>query len=150
MEILPHFWIGYYSDKFIRLIKEKHIRNIIHLSKNNSFTKIENLEEIRIPIDYDENDSYEEINNILYQQLFDITYYIHDKIINNKKILLLSNDDKQDIDAIIIAYFIRYGKLNIRDSIISLKSKKDDIFSPKCIFYDSLNKFYYEINKKDN
>lgn len=148
MEILPHFWIGYYHNKNIRLIKEKNIKNIIHLSKNEDYKKNMDLEEIRIPIDYTDNDSYEYINNSLYQHLFDITEYIHEKILNNENILLMGYEDKQDIDSIIVAYFIRYGKLNIHDSIIYLRTKKSNIFYPKCIFYSSLNKFYNEINKK--
>ena len=148
MEILPHFWIGYYHNKNIKLIKEKNIKNIIHLSKNEDYKKNMNLEEIRIPIDYTDDDSYEFINNSLYQHLFDITEYIHEKILNNENILLMGYEDKQDIDSIIIAYFIRYGKLNIHDSIVYLRTKKSNIFYPKCIFYFSLNKFYNEINKK--
>jgi hypothetical protein len=89
----------------------------------------------------------ENINNIFYQQLFDITDFIHEKVINNKNILILGYDDRQDIDVIIVAYFIRFGKLNIHDSINILKSKKKNIFNPKCIFFHSLNKFYMEINK---
>jgi len=148
MEILPHFWIGYYHNKNIKLIKEKNIKNIIHLSKNEDYKKNMNLEEIRIPIDYSDNDSYEFINNSLYQHLFDITEYIHEKILNNENILLMGYEDKQDIDSIIVAYFIRYGKMNIHDSIVYLKTKKNNIFYPKCIFYFSLNKFYNDINKK--
>ena len=148
MEILPHFWIGYYHNKNIKLIKEKNIKNIIHLSKNEDYKKNMNLEEIRIPIDYSDDDCYEFINNSLYQHLFDITEYIHEKILNNENILLMGYESKQDIDSIIIAYFIRYGKLNIHDSIVYLRTKKNNIFYPKCIFYFSLNKFYNEINKK--
>ena len=148
MEILPHFWIAYYNNKNIKLIKEKNIKNIIHLSKTEDYKKNMNLEEIRIPIDYNDDDSYEFINNSLYQHLFDITEYIHEKILNNENILLMGYENKQDIDTIIVAYYIRYGKLNIHDSILNLKSKKNDIFNPKCLFYFALNKFYNEINKK--
>jgi protein-tyrosine phosphatase len=147
MEILPRFWISYYNDSYVHLLKEKKIRNIIHISKKESFTKIEDLEEIRIPIDYNEHDSIDHMNNILYQQLFDITEYIHDKLLTNQKILLLGYDYKQDIDNLIIAYLIRYGKLTIKDSILFLRSKKKNIFVPKILFYDSLNKFYDHINK---
>jgi len=146
MEILPHFWISYYKSN-LNIIKKKNIKNIIHLSKTELFIKKTDLEEIRIPIDYDENDSYEEKNNILYQYIFDITDYIHEKIINNENILLLGYEYKQDIDAIIIAYIIRFGKINTNDAIFFLKSKKKYVFDPKCIFYPALNKFYYEINK---
>ena len=81
----------------------------------------------------------------MYQQLFDITDYIHEKIMNNQNILLLGYTDKQDIDTIVVAYYIKYGKVNIRDAILFLKSKKDNIFNPKCLFFFSLNKFYTKI-----
>jgi len=146
MEILPHFWITYYKEN-LYFIKEKKIKNIIHLSKKENFIKKFNIEEIKIPIDYTEEHTYEEQNNIIYQHLFDITDYIHNKIINNEKILLLSYEHKQDIDTIIVAYLIRYAKLNIHDSILFLKTKKENLFSPKCLFYFSLNRFYNQLNK---
>ena len=146
MEVLPHFWIGYYKENF-GIIKEKKFKNIIHLSKYEQFTKKYDTEEIRIPIDYDDNQSLEEQNNVMYQQLYDITDYIHDKITNNQTVLLLGYSSKQDIDTIIIAYYIRYARLTIYDSILFLGSKKKNIFNPKCYFYYSLNKFYSELNK---
>jgi hypothetical protein len=148
MEVLPHFWITYYKNNLF-IIKKKKIKHIIHLSKNEPFIKKNEIEQIRIPIDYNDSQSYEEQNNIMYQHLFDITDYIHEKIINNENILLIGYEYKQDIETIIVSYFIRFGKLNIRDSIIFLKSKKHDIFEPKCLFYPSLNKFYNEFNKNN-
>ena len=146
MEVLPHFWIlNYKDDSFI--IKKKKIKYVIHLSKNEPFVKKNDIEQIRIPLDYNDSQSYEDQNNIMYQSLFDITDYIHEKITNNQNILLLGYEYKQDIETIIISYFIRYGKLNIRESILFLKSKKDNIFQPKCLFYYALNKFYNELNK---
>ena len=146
MEILPHFWIIYYRENLI-IIKHKKIKNIIHLSKDESYVKKYDIEEIRVPINYEEEHSFDEKNNILYQHLYDITDYIHEKIINNKNILLLGYRNKQDIDTIIVAYFIRYGKINIHNAILFLKSKKEDIFEPKCLFYPALNKFYMNLNK---
>jgi hypothetical protein len=147
MEILPHLWISYYGEN-LHFIKGKRIKNIIHLTYKEKFIKKDGLEEIIINIDYNENQSYDEINNIMYQYLFDTTEYIHEKILNNEKILLLGDNSKQDIDTILIAYFIRYGLLTIHDSILYLKTKKDNIFYPKCLFYHSLNKFYSELNKR--
>lgn len=123
MEILPHFWVSYYNENYI-IIKEKKIKNIIHLSKNEKFIKKLDLDEIRIPIDYDEDESLETQNNIIYQHLFDVTDYIHEKIINNEKVMLLGQYNKQDLDVFIVAYLIRFGKLNIQNSILFLKSKK--------------------------
>lgn len=147
MEILPHLWIQNYNQLDKKLIYIKKIKYIIHLSKYEPYIKKDNLEELKIPIDYSDEQSYEEQNIVMYQSLFDITEFIHDKIINNNNILLLGYHDKQDIEIILVSYFIRYGKLNIHDSILFLKSKKDDIFEPKCLFYFALNKFYYEFNK---
>jgi len=145
MEILPHFWVSYYNDNY-SIIKEKKIKNVIHLSKNEKFIKKIYLDEIRIPIDYNEDESMEKQNNIIYQYLFDVTDYIHEKIINNQKVMLLGQYNKQDLDVFIVAYLIRFGKLNIQNSILFLKSKKD-IFDPKCLFFFALNKFYNELNK---
>ena len=149
MEILPNFWINFFLGNYT-LIKEKNITNIIHLSKNENFIKNIDTEQIRIPIDYDDNSSLDQKNNIIYQHLFDVTDYIHDKINNNGRVLLLGSEDRQDIDVFITAYLIRYGKLNINTSISFLKSKKENIFIPKCFFFHSLNKFYHEINKNNN
>jgi len=146
MEILPHFWISYYNENY-SIIKEKRIKNVIHLSKNEKFIKKLDLDEIRIPIDYDEYESMETQNNIIYQHLFDVTDYIHEKIINNENVILFGQYNKQDLDVFIVAYLIRFGKLNIQNSILFLKSKKKDIFDPKCLFFFALNKFYNELNK---
>ena len=145
MEVLPHFWIGYYKEN-LHIIKTKKIQNIIHLSKNEPFIKKNDIEQIRVPIDYDENQSLEVQNNIMYQHLYDITDYIHEKIINNSNILLIGYINKQDIDTIVISYFIKFGKLTIRESILFYKSKKEHIFNPKCSFYHALNKFYNNNN----
>ena len=141
MEVLPHFWIAFYKEN-MSIIKTKKIKNIIHLSKYEPFIKKNDIDEIRISIDYEDNQSLEIQNNIMYQHLYDITDYIHDKIINNSNILLLGYNNKQDIDTIVIAYLIKYGKLTIRDALICYKSKKENIFDNKCMFYPALNKFY--------
>ena len=146
MEVLPHFWITYYKENY-NIIKEKKIKNIIHLSKYEPFIKKMDLDEIRIPIDYDDEESMEKQNIIIYQHLFDVTDYIHEKIINNEKVMLLGQFGKQDIDVFVVAYLIRFGKINIQTSISFLKSKKKDIFNPKCLFFFALNKFYNELNK---
>ena len=147
MEVLPHFWISYYKEN-IFFLKKKNITNIIHLSKYEQFIKKNTIEEIRVPIDYNEEMSLEEQNNIMYQNLYDLTDYIHEKITSNKNILLLGYSNKQDIDVLIIAYFIRFGSLTIHDSINFLKTKKENIFIPKCNFYFALNKFYNELLNK--
>ena len=71
MEIIPHFWIAdfeNYDDK--RFLREKNITTIINLSKYKNFSSTNaklSIDEIRIPIEYDEEtDSTERINMLLY------------------------------------------------------------------------------------
>ena len=96
MEILPHFWVGYFKQTG-KIIKEKNIKCIIHLSKHEPYIKKIDVEELRIPIDYDEEDNLEKKNNIFYQQLFDITDFIHEKVVNNSNILILGYENRQDV-----------------------------------------------------
>lgn len=143
MEILPNLWISYYDDNnIIHLIKKNKIKSIVHLSNKHDFFKKKDCDEIRADIDYTEEDTLEIKNNILYRCLFNITDYIHEKIIDTEKVLLIGNSNKQDLDSIVIAYLVRFGKLTIYDSIQFLKTKKDSIFEPKCYFFSALNKFY--------
>lgn len=145
MEIIPHFWINYYDNNNYSNIKEKKIKYIIHLSKYGSFINKNDIDELRIPINYTEDDTLENKNMLIYQYLYDVTEYIHDKIIHNKNILLLGENNKEDLDIFIVAYFIRYGKMNIQNAFISLKSKKNIVHS-KSLFYYALNKFSNELN----
>lgn len=143
MEILPYLFISYYDDiNLINLIKNNKIKNIIHLSSKHDFFNKKKCEEIRVDIEYNEYDDLEIKNNIMYRCLFNITDYIHEKIINTEKVLLVGNSNKQDLDTIIVAYLIRFGKLTIYDSIQFFKTKKEYIFDPKCIFFGALSKFY--------
>ena len=143
MEILPYLWVSYYDDdNVIDLINKQKIKNIIHLSTKRNFFKKKDCEEIRTDCDYKEDDSIENRNNILYRCLFSITDYIHHKLNDTEKVLLIGDLHKQDIDVILTAYLIRFGKVTIHESIESLKTKKENIFHPKCYFYIALNKFY--------
>ena len=144
IEIIPRLYISYFKSN---IIKNKKFDTIIYLSKNEPFLEKIQTEQIRIPVEYNDSFSLEEKNNEIYQYLFDVTDFIHEKINNNKYILLLGNENNQDLETFITAYYIRYGKINIEDSIRYLKSKMENIFYPKCLFYFALKKFNYEINK---
>jgi hypothetical protein len=147
MEIIPHLWIAdfeNYDDK--RFLKDKKITTIINLSKYKNFSNTNakmSIDEIRIPIEYDEEtDSSEKINMILYEYLFDITEYIHERVINMKNILLVGYSSKEDINTIICAYFIRYAKIDVKEAIKYVKSKIENSYLNKILFYPALNKFY--------
>ena len=142
MEILPHFWV---SDKIknINFIKNKNIKCIIFLSKYLDYYKNIDNEQIRIPLDITNNNKNDNI--IVYQHLYDTTNFIFEKIYNNKNILVIGNEkDESYLYLFILSYYIRYGKLDIKNSLLFLETKiKMNYFN----FNEALFKFYNEINK---
>lgn len=142
MEILPHLWI---SDKLknSHFIKSKNIKAIIFLSKTIKYYKNIDVEQIRIPLESSDNNKSD--NVIIYQHLFDITNYIFEKIFNNKNLLIIGNEkDESMLYLIIICYYIRYGKLDIKNSLLFFETK----LKMKYFNYNSaLFKFYNQINK---
>ena len=142
MEILPHFWI---SDKIkhLNFIKQKNIKSVIILSKFLNYYKNVDIEQIRIPLEITNNNKNDNI--IVFQHLYDVTNFIFEKIYNNKNILLIGNEkDSSILYLFILCYYIRYGKLDIKNSLLFLETKlKMEYFS----FNDALFKFYNQINK---
>lgn len=142
MEILPHFWI---SDKIknSHFLKTKNIKAIIFLSKTLKYYKNIDVEQIRIPLEVSDNNKND--NVIIYQHLYDVTNYIFEKIYNNKNLLIIGNEkDESMLYLIIICYYIRYGKLDIKNSLLFLETKlKMKYFN----YNNALFKFYSQINK---
>lgn len=142
MEILPHFWI---SDKIkhLNFIKQKNIKSVVFLSKFLNYYKNVDVEQIRIPLEITNNNKNDNI--IVFQHLYDVTNFIFEKIYNNKNILLIGNEkDSSILYLFILCYYIRYGKLDIKNSLLFLETKiKMEYFS----FNDALFRFYNQINK---
>jgi len=141
MEIIPHFWVSD-SIKKKEFLNSKKIKAIIILSKHQSFYKHIDIEQIRIPCELTNNNKNDNI--VIYQHLYDVTQFIFEKIINNKNVLLIGNEKDESILYIfILAYYIRYGKLDIKNSLNFLDSKiKINYFN----YNDALFKFYKDIN----
>ena len=142
MEILPHFWVSE-TNKHINFIKAKNIKSIIFLSKYSNFYKHIDIEQIRIPFEATNDNKNDNI--IAYQHLYDTTNFIFEKIYNNKNILIIGNEkDCSYLYLIILCYYIRYGKLDIKNSLLFLETKiKMKYFH----YHDALFKFYSVNNK---
>jgi glucose-1-phosphate cytidylyltransferase len=87
------------------------------------------------------------LKKYLNEETFMMTYGDGLANVNIKKLVSFHNRKKKTVTITAVRPPARFGHLNIRDSIIFLKSKKNNIFEPKCLFYPALNKFYYEFNK---
>ncbi len=121
MEIIPHFWV-HQTPKNKSFISSKKIKSVIFLSKKTIFYKNLDIE-------------------------YDVSYFIFEKIINNKNILVIGNENDSSILYIfILAYYIRYGKLDIKNSLNFLNSK---IIIDSFNYHDALFKFYKEVRKLD-
>lgn len=144
MEILPHFWISE-KPKNIDFLKIKNIKSIIFLSKYVKYYKNLDIEQIRISIEISNNNKLDNVNN--FEHLYDVTQFIFEKIYNNKNILLIGNEkDNSILYLFILCYYIRYGKLDIKNSLLFLETKiKMKYFH----FNEALFKFYNQINKNN-
>ena len=149
IEVLPYIHFAYYeeekSDKFF---KKNKIKTIIHLSKIQKLFNSSQLEEIVLDLDYDVNHFDEhKINVRLYEYLYDIIEFIYKKaIIENNSICILGFKNKQDIDAILMAYFIKYAQVNYQEAHHYVMSKKMEYFYEKTYYYSCLKKYMNQLN----
>ena len=143
MEFIPHLWISQ-NSKSKEYIQSKKIKSIVILSKKIKFLKNLDIEQIRVPLEVSDNNKNDNI--IIYQHLYDVTHFIFEKIINNRNILIIGNEDDSSILSIfILCYLIKYGKLDIKHSLEFLNSK----INMHCFNYnDALFKFYNDIKKQ--
>ncbi len=146
--ILPHLWIADYTAlEDLSWLRKKKIHIIFHISKEHPFFAKSDIEELRIPVDYDDNSSLEVMNKNIYECLFDFCQFIHEKMNAQKNILVLGLEGRQDPDVFAAAYFIMYGKVFPSNAINYVKSKKKNAFFERNTFLPALNKFCNELNK---
>ncbi len=149
IEVLPYIHFAYYeeekSDKFF---KRNKIKTIIHLSKAQKLFNSSALEEIVLDLDYDANHFDEQKINIrLYEYLYDIIEFIYKKtIVENDNVCILGFKNKQDIDAILMAYFIKYAQVNYQEAHHYVMSKKQIYFYEKSYYYTCLKKYMNQLN----
>lgn len=132
-EIIPGLWIGDKNSAHnIDFINEKKIRNIINCSKNIKFSQYlnKNIEKIRIPVNDHPNKTYNIDNNHLYKHFNTITTFIHKKIQQQSNVLIHCREGVQRSPSIIVAYIMKYGKVNKNKAIYFVKSKREKCFIP--------------------
>jgi len=141
-EILSGLWLGNIIDSQT----EEFINNmdiVINCSKDIPFyTK--NTKNIRIPVH--DNLEQSEIRNLL-KFLPKITSYIHSSLQNNKNILVHCHAGKQRSASVIVAYLMKYLKINLDKAIILVRSKRSIIFTPCVNFKSALITFENSIKK---
>ena len=134
IEIIPNLWI---ADKEILKYKSKlNIDFIVNCQKDLHFLGKYN----QYRMDISNNlEKYEIIK--MYEYLNETSEFIYKKLSNNKSVLVLCESGSQKSGAIIAAYIIKYGKINLKKTILSLRTKHKTIFYPSIDYLNSLKMF---------
>jgi len=137
-QILSNLWLG-----DIRIAKNKlffnenNINIVINCSKDIPFYS-NYTENIRISVD----DSLEDKDiNLLYEYIPKAVEYINNNIIESKNILVHCYAGKQRSASIVVAYLMKYGNMNLKDSILAICSKREIAFTPGINFKKTLIKY---------
>ncbi len=148
IEVLPFLYYSYYEEeKNDKFFKRNKIKCIIHLShKQKNFNSSE-FEEVNILLHKNiERDGEKNVNIEFYNYLYDLVEFLYNKIIiENINVCILGHIDKQDIDALIMAYFIKYANVNYQEAHHYVLSKKLDQYYERSYYYDALKKYAKEI-----
>ena len=76
----------------------------------------------------------------LYKFIISTIDKIHDLLLNNRTIIISCNTSLQLSPLVIIAYIIKYGKLEKLEAITLFKTKKPDLLEDDLFFHNILNK----------
>ena len=152
MEYYPFLYGSTYDNyREEDILKRKKIKIVIHISKRKKFIGKEKIEEIRVPIESDE-ETFDllQINLDLYHYLHDTVDFIHQHIMKQNPVLLLGYGHKQEVDILVSAFFMKYGKVPPKLAMYYVKTKKRNVFLPECIYEYCLDKYYEDITRNDS
>lgn len=138
-EIIPNLWISnlQMANDLIN-ISSKRIKTIINCSKKSPVCSVKFS--YRVPVSIPKQSSVDNFE-YLYIHLNDCVDYIHQKMSNENKVLVCCFDAKQLSPAIIVAYLMKYGKVNLPTAKKYVMSKCRGVFSPDMIFKNSLEMY---------
>jgi dual specificity MAP kinase phosphatase len=144
VEILPNLWLsGYKYALNPSFLKDKNIKLIINCTNTVKFIKdMDHIKKVRIPVD----------DNLQQDQIQLLTTYL-DKtsiLIENyykhlQPILVHCYAGKQRSATIIAAYIMKMTKLDTKEIIALIQSKKSNAFKPSINFIQSLNDYHNTI-----
>jgi hypothetical protein len=148
MEVVPYLYYEYYeAKKNDKLFKRSKIKCIIHLSgKERQFGSSSGGEFEEMLIDLSgytlERSSEQQINVHLYSYLYDLIEFIYKKVVlENSPVCILGYEGKQDIDAILMAYFIKFAQVNYQEAHHYVMSKKMNNYYERSYYYPCLKKY---------
>ena len=131
-EILPGLWLGDIKSSLdVIFLNDKQIKCIINCTDRHPFTD-HPLIEIKYRLPVKDNNDVNEIEKF---------YYLLNEVVEQIKINIRSYNilvhcyaGKQRSAAVILAYLIKCGQMNLQSAINALKSKKPDVLDPQFNF----------------
>ena len=145
-EILPGLWLGDIKSSLdATFLNDKQIRCIINCTDRHPFIDDPSIEiKYRLPVK-DNNDIHE------IEKFYHLLNEVVDLIkinIRSYNILVHCYAGKQRSAAVILAYLIKYGQMNLQSAINALKSKKPDVLDPQFNFDIALQAYESSIFQK--
>ncbi len=152
IEVLPFLHYAYYEEeKSEKFFKRNKIKCFIHLQnhgeKRAHFSKDGGFEEVFILLEKDiDRDGEQKVNAEFYGYLYDLVEFIYNKVINeNVNICIIGHQHKQDMDALLMAYFIRFANVNYQEAHHYVLSKKLENYYERSYYYSALKKYGQQI-----
>jgi len=137
-EIVSNLWLGnILVAKNKMFFDENNIDYVINCTKDVPFYS-NYTQNVRISVD--DNLKSNEINT-MYKYLNRAADFIHNKLQDNKTILVHCYAGKQRSASIICGYLMKYCNMKCKDAITAIKSKRLIAFTPAINFQQALYKF---------
>jgi hypothetical protein len=140
VELLPNVWVGDYKDCGNLLsFTECNINSVINCCKMEPFV-INNIS--TYDVDFNKHEDVQVIIDTLHK----VIEYIHEQLSKHKFILIYSLHDDQKATTIGACYMMKHGKMEPKNVINAICSKKNNEFYPTLHFKDAIFSFYTSID----
>ncbi len=142
IEVLPYLHYAYYEDEGDireKRLKRNRIKCLIHLSSTIREFKYSDMEEVSISLRHPEGDA---ANVEFYGYLQDVIEFIYHKVIEeNVAVCIIGHKEREEVDALLMAYFIRFAKVNYQEAHHYVLSKKLSHYYERSAYYSALKKY---------
>ena len=145
IQIMPNIWLGNMAAALdYNFIFRNKINTTVNVTKINS--NIYNLYSMQLPV----GDSFSYVDNMQMYMSFDrITDFINEHVGKNNKVLIHCEHGISRSATVLAAYLIRFYKVNVEQSIMLIKKKKNNCFpNGRIKFREALKKYYLNLLKK--
>tara|TARA_Y100001970_G_C14192643_1_gene836265 strand:- start:1361 stop:1873 length:513 start_codon:yes stop_codon:yes gene_type:complete len=138
-KIVEHLYIGnIYTALNKNVLKNNHIDVIINCSTDIPFIEDTTITTYRFPLEDDKSDKY---INIMTSSLEHYVNIIEKHIQNNENVLVHCRAGVQRSASLVVAYIMKYLKLDLENATLFVKNCRHCIFFPSMNFRKSLLHF---------